>query len=190
MAKIQIKNSFITSSAQITITSSLVRFNDQLRAVGITSSNMFTTNGKGRFYGTASYALAAPGGSTLLGQTDSVSPFETSLGYQAGNSNTGGANTAVGYQALFSNTTGSGSVAIGHNALRNNTTGNFNVAVGALALASNITGDRNSAFGYSALRFNTTGNRNSAFGYSALRYNTTGYRNSAFGYSALRYNSS
>jgi hypothetical protein len=38
MAKIQIKNSFITSSAQITISSSLVRFSDNIRAKGITGS--------------------------------------------------------------------------------------------------------------------------------------------------------
>jgi len=38
MAKIQIKNSFITSSAQITISSSLVRFSDSIRAKGITGS--------------------------------------------------------------------------------------------------------------------------------------------------------
>jgi len=53
MAKIQIKNSFITSSAQITISSSLVRFSDQIRAKGITGSfsgsvvgsNIFTQGG-------------------------------------------------------------------------------------------------------------------------------------------------
>ena len=38
MAKIQIKNSFITSSAQITISSSLVRFSDGISAKNITGS--------------------------------------------------------------------------------------------------------------------------------------------------------
>lgn len=38
MAKIQIKNSFITSSVKITISSSLVRFSDNIRAKGITGS--------------------------------------------------------------------------------------------------------------------------------------------------------
>ena len=74
MAKIQIKNSFITSSAQITISSSLVRFSDQIRAKGITGSlsgsvvgsNIFTQGGNS--FGTTA----------LLGTTDNqVLAFET-----------------------------------------------------------------------------------------------------------------
>jgi len=142
--------------------------NGSLYATRLSGSAMFTTNGKGRFYGTASYALASAGGgggSSLLGQTDSVSPFETVLGYQAGNVNTGVANTAVGYQALFSNTTGVNNSAFGYQ-----------------SLYSNISGKGNSAFGFRALKYATTATGNSAFGRSALSQCSGGARNSAFGY--------
>ena len=69
----------------------------------LTSSNFFTTNGKGRIYATASYALASAGGgggSSLTGQTDSATPFETSLGSGALTVNTTGTyNVAVGFNA-------------------------------------------------------------------------------------------
>ena len=74
MAKIQIKNSFITSSAQITISSSLVKFSGGISAKGITgsvsgsfaSSNIFTQGGNS--FGTTA----------ILGTNDSQAlTFET-----------------------------------------------------------------------------------------------------------------
>jgi hypothetical protein len=99
-----------------------------------------------------------------------------------------GANTALGDDALLSNTTGCCNSAVGKNALRNNTTGLSNSAFGAAALYANTTGVRNSAVGVRALFANTTGVRNSAVGYAALQANSSGDNNSAVGYGALRYN--
>jgi hypothetical protein len=176
--------------------------NGSLYATRLSGSAMFTTNGKGRFYGTASYALSSVGGSSsLLGQTDSTTPFETALGYQAANVNTGVNNTAVGYQSLASNTTGVNNTSVGFNtlisniigvnntavgrgALQNNTTNN-NSAFGAYALISNTTGASNSAFGYQSMRNNTSGNLNTAVGVNSLFNNTRGGANSAFGYRSL-----
>jgi hypothetical protein len=79
--------------------------------------------------------------------------------------------------------------AVGHNALSSNSTGSFNSAFGQYALSSNLY-SFNSAFGYAALRENTTGQSNSAFGAGALLLNETGYANSAVGDGAMSSNDS
>ena len=113
----------------------------------------------------------------------------TALGLEALNSNTTGSqNTASGYQTLFSNTTGSQNTANGYQALYSNTTGNQNTAVGREALRFNTTGTANTASGYQALRANTTGSHNTASGWLALRSNTTGNFNVAVGRDALKSN--
>lgn len=76
-------------------------------------------------------------------------------------------NTAVGYKALFSNTTGNSNVANGYNALLSNTTGAGLTASGYYALAINTTGKNNSAYGYAALGSNKSGNGNTAVGFGA-----------------------
>ena len=120
---------------------------------------------------------------------DSASPFRTALGYQALFSNTTGPlNTAIGYQALFSNTTGPFNTAIGYQALVSNTTGPFNTAIGVAALEANITGCCNTAFGLTALGFNTSGNSNDASGHGTLASNTSGHGNTASGGGALYFN--
>lgn len=90
-------------------------------------------------------------------------------------------NVAIGYQAMFSNTSGQNNVAFGNSALYNNTSGVFNTATGNLALLNNTIGYSNSAFGHNVLRNNNSGHTNSAFGSGALSNNTVGYRNVAFG---------
>jgi hypothetical protein len=113
----------------------------------------------------------------------------TALGEDALSSNTTGPfNTATGFQALFSNTTGDANVATGHLALSSNTTGGFNTATGVNALLSNTTGFENTATGVDALAVNTTGFQNTADGIFALNLNTTGYRNTATGFAALANN--
>jgi len=118
-------------------------------------------------------------------------------------------NTAIGFQALYSDVVGPGNTAIGANAiystgrnggysvyntatgflvLNSNTSGSFNTATGSDALVSNTTGFRNTANGANALTFNTTGYRNTANGYQALYFNTIGSRNTAEGYQALFHN--
>ena len=96
--------------------------------------------------------------------------------------------TALGCNALLSNTIGDNNIAIGGNALQNNTTGSNNTANGRAALCSNTTGSFNTANGYHALYSNTTGNNNTANGQLALFANTTGSCNTANGVNALRAN--
>jgi hypothetical protein len=116
------------------------------------------------------------------------SKSSTSLGYQAGNSNTGEANTFTGYRAGYSNTTGAQNTATGTDSLYFNTTGNYNTAMGYDALVSNTTGSENTAVGRFALHFNNVGNRNTAVGHVALNSNTDGNENTASGYAALSAN--
>jgi hypothetical protein len=110
----------------------------------------------------------------------------TAIGFDALNSNTtGDFNTANGFQALQSNTTGGGNTANGDEALFSNTTGNDNTATGVTALFSNTTGSFNTANGYETLFHNTTGGGNIATGPLALFHNTTGSNNMAYGGDAL-----
>ena len=89
---------------------------------------------------------------------------------------TGGSNTAIGNQAMASNTTGPGNTAVGGSALVSNTTGNSNVAVGGAALASNVTGIQNVAVGGNTLG-QSTGSFNIAIGQSAGGNLTSGSNN-------------
>jgi hypothetical protein len=99
-----------------------------------------------------------------------------------------GGNTAIGFQALFSNTTGPHNTATGDAALYSNTTGIGNTATGYISLYSNTTGRANSAYGSQTLRDNTTGDFNTADGAGALSDNTTGFSNTATGAVALTAN--
>jgi len=117
-----------------------------------------------------------------------------SLGF-AGNTGYGTDNTAVGYQALYSNQV-SQNTAVGSGALRSNAYGVGNTAVGYQTLNSSVGayhgGIENTAVGYQALYSNndtsgTSANAaaNTAVGYFALLYNTTGANNAASGAWAL-----
>lgn len=89
-------------------------------------------------------------------------------------------NTAVGYQAAYSNTTGASNVAVGYQAGYTGTTAGANTAIGWKALYSNSTGGSNTAVGYEA-GLSTTGGTNSFFGTQAGRTNTSGASNTAIG---------
>ena len=109
----------------------------------------------------------------------------TAVGFDALFSNTGGgANTAVGAAALESNTANN-NTACGSYALNANTTGDGNTATGIDALMLNINGSTNTANGASTLFHNTSGSNNVATGSLALFNNTTGIQNTATGVSAL-----
>ncbi|OQA82239.1 MAG: hypothetical protein BWY29_00945 [Microgenomates group bacterium ADurb.Bin238] len=144
-----------------------------------------TTNGGNTFVGVNA-------GNFTMGSTATLtyhSSYNTAIGTNALSSNTTGhANLANGYQTLRYNTTGSNNTAIGTNALYTNTTGYSNTANGASTLFSNTTGSYNTANGHAALYTNTTGFYNTADGSYALYANTTGYNNTANGYQTLRYN--
>lgn len=118
----------------------------------------------------------------------------TSLGYLAGNSNTGTVNNignvAVGYQALYTNNVNGNNTAIGRAALYTNT-GYGNSAVGLQGLERNETGNYNVSMGVNALRYNTTGSYNTAIGFKAgytgtsgAYANTTGSNNTFIGYNS------
>ena len=110
----------------------------------------------------------------------------TAIGFDALFSNTtGSSNTAIGFEALLSNTTGVGNTATGLKALKKNTTGGGNTANGLVALFKNTTGSDNTANGFGALSSNTTGGGNTANGVNALVDNTTGSGNTATGAGAL-----
>src|SRR5205807_5739852 len=63
------------------------------------------------------------------------------------NATSAAANTALGYQALYNDSTGIGNTATGDGALSGNTTGNYNTASGWAALSGNTTGSHNTASG-------------------------------------------
>ncbi len=133
------------------------------------------------------------GNSTFVGyeagkNDDLTTNDNSALGYQALYSNiTGYNNNALGYQALYSNTTGYRNNALGSWALYSNTGGDYNNALGDQALYYNTEGDYNNALGFAALYLNTTGGNNNALGYGALAGNTTGNYNNALGDQAGRY---
>jgi hypothetical protein len=107
------------------------------------------------------------------------------LGFAGNTTMTGGDNTAIGLDALHSNTQGYGNMASGAYALYSNTTGIGDTASGAFALYANTTGTGNTATGSDALREDTTGYENTASGLNALYGTTTGNDNTASGAYAL-----
>ena len=117
-----------------------------------------------------------------------VTPFtmaNTKLGDNALYMNSSGSNnTALGAYALFTNGSGSWNTAVGTQSLWKNTTGNANVASGYRSLYSSSTGDYNVASGHGSLFSNTTGNSNVASGYGSLAENTTGIQNIGLGHQA------
>ena len=128
----------------------------------------------------------AEGDNALFSLDTSQGVNNTAIGFQALFSNTtGNGNTANGASALFSLTTGFYNTAIGSNALYSNTTGLDNTAIGVQALFSTTYGTDNTASGFHALLHNTTGSNNTANGSHALELNTTGYDNTAVGLDAL-----
>ena len=147
-----------------------------LNNTGVSTSDLLTASASG----TTKFLITNKG---FIGILDGN--YSTAVGYQALNSNLGDANTALGYRALFSNSTGSSNTAVGYWALFSNSTGSSNTAVGYGALNGNITGSSNTAVGYGALNTNYSANNNTALGYGALFSNSTGSSNTALGYQAL-----
>ncbi len=107
------------------------------------------------------------------------------VGYRACTPNMFGGNTAVGSLALMANTLGKENAALGYDALGVNTLGFDNAAVGFAALGSNTTGSFNVAEGYFALVSNTIGSTNTAVGNDAMAGNTTGSYNTSIGLNTL-----
>ena len=151
-----------------------------------TNGNVLTSNG--------TTWTSAPAGASLTGTTQSVSPFETSLGVNAGTSVTGLNATLVGYGAGTALTSGNYNTGIGSFCLQNMTTASDNVAVGFVAggsqFGSRILGDKNTAVGnYSLIGnlndFNATSVENTAVGYAAMQRSQNSDYSAAFGAYAL-----
>jgi hypothetical protein len=120
--------------------------------------------------------------------TSNVASTAIGVGALANVSNSGGANTAFGYQTLTliassnNNTaigatalkvsTGSNNTAVGSSALVKNTSGSDNVAIGSIALSNNLISSKNVAIGTAAGE-SMTGGLNTAIGaYSDMATNT------------------
>ena len=126
------------------------------------------------------FADATVQNTAFTGLNQSATPFATSLGYQALNSNTGANNTAVGYQAGYSNTTGSTLDAFGYQAGYSNTTGQYNTFLGRLAGYGNQTGSYNLFVGEGA-GYTTTGASNTFIGAGAGYFVSSGAKNTILG---------
>ena len=127
-------------------------------------------------------------GASAFNSASNSGGYGVAVGYQALYYNTTGSrNTAAGYQAAYANTTGSSITAFGDESLYSNTTGGYNTAVGGPdsgtwpVLYSNTTGSYNTAVGSGSLAKNTTASNNNAVGYQSLYSNTTGTENNALG---------
>jgi hypothetical protein len=136
----------------------------------VNDSANFTFNGT-----TVTTANDASISGLTLGKGTGTLATNTALGVSAlAGSNSGtGSNTAVGYQALKSNTTGNLNSAFGYNALSAVTTGGSNVAFGNDALSAHLTGFTSTAFGARTLTASTTNQSNTAIGANALTNTTT-----------------
>jgi hypothetical protein len=154
---------------------------------------VLTSNGT-----TASWQAAAGGGTqataTALGTayarqtTGGGTPYLTAFGYNSAPSATGTGNTAMGTQALYSDTTGYANTAIGYQASYLNQTGSLNTFVGyQTGYTSNVSGAAgNTAVGYGAGYALTTGYYNCFFGVDgsiggAGGSTTTGTNNAFYG---------
>jgi len=161
---------------------------DMLEVAGIVHSNA----GGFRFPdGSVQTTAAGTGGATAINElsdaaTDAGSVF---LGSGAGSNDDGdNFNTAVGVDAMASNSTGLENTAVGTDALNSNTIGSANSAIGYQTLYSNIDGRYNTAIGREALYSNIGARFNTANGYMALYHNTSGYFNVGLGSAANYYN--
>ena len=99
----------------------------------------------------------------FTGLNQSASPYTTSLGYQALNSNTGTNNVAVGYQSGYSNTTGYSNVSFGRQAGYSISTNNYGTFIGDQAGYS-TTGATNTFIGAGAGYSVTSGASNTIIG--------------------------
>ena len=107
------------------------------------------------------------------------------IGYQSSYYQTGGSNVSLGYNSLLGaagTSTGTANTAIGTQALFSNTTASNNTAVGYQSLYANTTGANNTALGFGALSGITSGSANIGIGINAGSNITTGTNNTTIGY--------
>jgi len=116
----------------------------------------------------------------MTGYTNSVSPFNTALGFGAGDvPPTGTDNTSVGYDAATRLTTGSYTTAVGSNAGAFITTSNGSTAIGYGAL-NFCTGSYNTAIGYLAQQYSSSAQYCVCVGYEAGFLLSTGAESNTY----------
>jgi len=178
---------FAEGSASLAETGANISSNGEITGPVVNATTTFDLAGNPFAFGTLAAGnafLGFAGNSTITGINN------TAVGVNALASNTGGTypagsvNTATGFDALSQNTTGAANTAVGAFALSSNVSGSGNTAVGLYALQSN-TNFENTALGAYTLQANTTGTDNTSTGYMALYSNTTGSDNTATGNQAL-----
>jgi len=132
---------------------------------------------------TGSYNVAV--GDSALYSIQTTASANTAVGGQAMYSNTTGYfNTAMGYEPLRANTTGYMNIGIGYRALYNANSHN-NLALGNTALYSNTSGYDNVGLGHGSMYHMATGRKNVSVGNYAFYYNTAGWFNTAVGNEAM-----
>ena len=153
--------------------SSTVPANKLAVSGGILAASSITAQG---FMNAAYYQV---NGSTVL----AILPGSGSLGIgqNAGQKNTGAANSFVGYNAGANNTTGDGNSFFGYGAGNANTTGAQNTFLGNIAGYGNNTGINNSFVGNNSGKNNSTGSNNTVLGRYAAYYNALGSANAVLG---------
>ena len=180
-------NSVITASNQIVLgrTSSTVTIPGRLEQ-GWANGNMQYGFGSMEepVTGSNNTAIGVYAAQILTGSSDT-----TAIGQGALEKATSGASgcTAIGRAALFFNN-GVSNTAVGYNAMWQNTTGYYNVAVGTNAFGSMTTGENSVAVGYNAAPKVTTGTVNIAIGEDAMEGVIGGNYNVAVGSTTLNIN--
>lgn len=161
-------------------------------AVGYRAGYSLTTGTGNNYIGygagysnTAGSNNVAIGNGTLFNATGGQ--YNTAIGDSALTNGVaqGSWNTAVGANSLLNNTA-SWTTAVGFEAMKSNTSGGGNSAFGAYALAANTTGYDNLAVGGNASASNTTGYQNTAIGRISQYSNVGGYDNTSVGFESLK----
>ncbi len=143
-----------------------------------TTGNENTSLGVGSYYanqaGSQGTAIGCRAMQFTYNSTTAFANKNVALGYEAlrggylnADANTGNSNTALGFQALWSNTTGGENTSNGYQALYLNTEGDYNTAIGKTALYNNAEGNYNTAVGMSSLGNSMSRDYNTAIGYKA-----------------------
>ena len=155
-------------------------------AIGFSAGTALTTQDYNVFVGSYSGDGATGSSNVAVGDVTlrNVSgSFNTAIGGEALNSNTTASNnTAVGYQSLYSNTTASNNTAVGYQAGYNQTDGGlYNTYMGYRTGWRNTGGDFNTYYGYEAGFDNQGGTGNTYIGKSAGYYMDGGHYNTILG---------
>jgi Repeat of unknown function (DUF5907) len=138
--------------------------------------------------GTAGKVIVNGGDMTVNGVTvgkgTGNGTTNTAVGTDALLSNTGGDNTAVGWRSLYSNISGTSNSAFGTGTMVANTSGKYNTALGYNTLYMN-NANHNTGIGYNTMYYNDTGIYNTAIGGWSAYYNQSGNNNTSLGYRSL-----